>query len=134
MFFSNCWTSQSQDSFTVIPKKKMHLSQKQLPQQNDGYLMAVLCISQFPVWLCSDLPTDSSDWQQTDGEEQQSNKNLPRGSEHAETPQPSPKQDAGKLENPSVMPVGRELSPVYIFNNIVLKQVRLVWVQRSKRK
>lgn len=32
------------------------------------------------------------------------------------------------------MPVGRELSPVYIFNNIVLKQVRLVWVQRSKRK
>lgn len=43
MFFPNCWTSQSQDSFTVtIPKKKMHLSQKQLPPQNNSCLVAVL--------------------------------------------------------------------------------------------
>lgn len=81
--------------------------------------------------LCPDLPADSSDWQQTDVEERRS---LSRGSEHTETSQPGQRQEVGREMpgNPTVMPAGREFSPIYIVNNMVLKQVRLVWAHKGK--
>ncbi|XP_059188199.1 CLOCK-interacting pacemaker isoform X2 [Centropristis striata] len=70
--------------------------------------------------------SDVSDWQQTDVEDQQSNKSQTRGSERAETAQPGQTKDPdqGNPGNPNLMPAGHALPPIYIINNLVIKQVR----------
>lgn len=72
--------------------------------------------------------SDGSDWQQTDVEDQRSNKNQSRGSERAETTQRGLNQELGQEnpENPTLMPTGCELSPIYIIKNMVLKQPNAV--------
>lgn len=70
--------------------------------------------------------SDGSDWQQTDVEDQWSNKSQSRGNERAEPSRPAPNREPRQENagNPNLMPVGSELSPIYIINNMVLKQVR----------
>ncbi|XP_029301513.1 CLOCK-interacting pacemaker isoform X2 [Cottoperca gobio] len=67
--------------------------------------------------------SDGSDWQQTDVDDQRSNKSQSKGSGHAEPSQPGRTKDLGNPGNPTLMPAGRELPPIYIINNIVLKQL-----------
>ncbi|TMS07586.1 CLOCK-interacting pacemaker [Larimichthys crocea] len=69
--------------------------------------------------------SDGSDWQQTDVEDQRSNKSQSKGSEHAETSQPGQNQEP-KRENPGNSSAGRDLSPIYIINNMVLKQPDMI--------
>ncbi|XP_071352340.1 CLOCK-interacting pacemaker [Trachinotus anak] len=68
--------------------------------------------------------SDGSEWQQTDAEDQHSNKNQSRGSKCAENTQPSKNQELGQgnPRNPTLMPGARELQPIYIIKNMVLKQ------------
>lgn len=68
--------------------------------------------------------SDGSDWQQTDVEDQHSQKSQSRGSEGAETSQPTQNKDLrqGNPGNPNLMLAGHELQPIYIINNMVLKQ------------
>ncbi|XP_056230388.1 CLOCK-interacting pacemaker [Seriola aureovittata] len=68
--------------------------------------------------------SDGSDWQQTDVEDQHSNKSQSRGSECAETTQPGKNQERGQGNpgNHTLMPAGHELPPIYIIKNMVLKQ------------
>ncbi|XP_074497558.1 CLOCK-interacting pacemaker-like isoform X1 [Sebastes fasciatus] len=72
--------------------------------------------------------SDGSDWQQTDVEDQQSNNSQSRGSEHAETSQPGQTEDLGHGNpgDPTLTPAGRELPPIYIINNMVLKQPDMI--------
>ncbi|XP_070826737.1 CLOCK-interacting pacemaker-like [Chaetodon trifascialis] len=64
--------------------------------------------------------SDGSDCQQTDVEDQRSERSQSTGSERTKTSQPGQNQESpGNLP---LMPAGRELSPVYIINNMVLKQ------------
>ncbi|KAF1393794.1 hypothetical protein PFLUV_G00019750 [Perca fluviatilis] len=72
--------------------------------------------------------SDGSDWHQTDVEDQRSNKSQSRGSEHAETSQPGQNKDIGQGNpgNPTLMPAGRKLPPIYITNNMVLKQPDMI--------
>ncbi|XP_070685769.1 CLOCK-interacting pacemaker [Pempheris klunzingeri] len=63
--------------------------------------------------------SDSSDWQQTDVEDQQSNKNQ---SGPATTPQPG----QGNPGNPALRPAGHERPPVYIIKNMVLKEPDII--------
>ena len=88
-----------------------------------NWRMTLLCVSQH-VFLSLFFCADCSDWQQTDAEDQRSNKSQPRGSEHAQTTQPGQTKHLGNSGNPTVM-----LPPIYIINNMVLKQVRQVQVQ-----
>ncbi|TKS81316.1 G2/mitotic-specific cyclin-B [Collichthys lucidus] len=69
--------------------------------------------------------SDGSDWQQTDVEDQRSNKSQSQGSEHAQTSQPGQNQEP-KRENPGNSSAGRDLSPIYIINNMVLKQPDMI--------
>lgn len=68
--------------------------------------------------------SDGSDWQQTDVEDQRSNKSQSRGSEPAETSQPGQTKDPGQGNpgKPTLMPACHELQPIYIINNMVLQQ------------
>lgn len=72
--------------------------------------------------------SDGSDWQQTDVEDQHSKKSQSRGSEGAETSQPAQNKDLrqGNPGNPTLMLAGRELQPIYIINNMVLKQPDMI--------
>ncbi|XP_073338468.1 CLOCK-interacting pacemaker [Pagrus major] len=72
--------------------------------------------------------SDASDWQQTDVEDQRSNKSQSSGSEYAETSQSSQNQEIGQGNpvNPTRMPAGHQLSPIYIMNNMVLKQPDMI--------
>lgn len=78
--------------------------------------------------LCSNFCADGSDWQQTDAEDQRSNKSQYRGSESTKTSQPGQNQEVegGNPGNPALMLAGHQLPPVYIIKNMVLKQVRQV--------
>ncbi|XP_029373368.1 CLOCK-interacting pacemaker-like [Echeneis naucrates] len=60
--------------------------------------------------------SDGSDWQQTDAEDQHSNKSPSRGSECAKTSQPGRNQELGPRDH------GNLTSPIYILKNIVLQQ------------
>ncbi|GAA6218341.1 CLOCK-interacting pacemaker-like [Lates japonicus] len=68
--------------------------------------------------------SDGSDWQQTDVEDQRSNKTRSKGGECVETSQPSQSQGLGQGNpgNPALIPAGRQLPPIYIIKNMVLKQ------------
>ncbi|KAM8768983.1 CLOCK-interacting pacemaker isoform 2-T2 [Acanthopagrus schlegelii] len=68
--------------------------------------------------------SDASDWQQTDVDDQRTNKSQSRGSELAETSQSGQNQEIGQGNsvNPTLMAAGHQLSPIYIMNNMVLKQ------------
>ncbi|KAG7223113.1 hypothetical protein INR49_015872 [Caranx melampygus] len=70
--------------------------------------------------------SDGSDWQQTDVEDQHSNKSQSRGIGCAETStqQPGKKQEVGQGNpgNPTVMAAGRDIPPIYIIKKMVLKQ------------
>ncbi|XP_039987473.1 CLOCK-interacting pacemaker-like isoform X2 [Xiphias gladius] len=69
--------------------------------------------------------SDVSDWQQTDVEDQHSNKSQSRGSECAETSQPGQNRERGRGNpvNLTLMPAGHELPSIYIIKNMVLKPV-----------
>lgn len=70
--------------------------------------------------------SDGSDWQQTDVEDQQSNKSQSRGSGCVQTPaqQPGKNQEVGQGNpgNPTKIAPDRDLTPIYIIKNMVLKQ------------
>lgn len=68
--------------------------------------------------------SDGSDWQQTDVEDQRCNKSQCRGGEHAKTSQAAQSQEVEREApgNPTLMPAGRELSPIHTIKNTVLKQ------------
>ncbi len=88
----------------------------------------ILCQSPFLILLWSDFLADGSDCQQTDVEDQWNNKSKSRGSERAESSKPGLNQQPGPENpaNPSLMPAAHEISPIYIINNMVPKQVRQV--------
>lgn len=76
---------------------------------------------------------NGSDWQQTDAEDQRSRKSQPRDSDHGEAPQPGQgpgqgraKQPAHLPGNPVPMPGHRELPPIYIIKNMVLKKPDMI--------
>ena len=77
---------------------------------------------------CSISSTDGSDWQQTDVEDQRSNQSQSKGSGQAATSQTGQTKDLqqGNPGNPMLKTAGRELQPIYIINNMVLKKVRQV--------
>ncbi|XP_034459273.1 CLOCK-interacting pacemaker-like [Hippoglossus hippoglossus] len=68
--------------------------------------------------------SDCSDWQHMDVEDQHSDKSQSRGSECAETSQPGQNRERGQRnsENSTLMLAGRELPPIYIIDNMGLKQ------------
>ncbi|XP_042341976.1 CLOCK-interacting pacemaker-like isoform X2 [Plectropomus leopardus] len=72
--------------------------------------------------------SDGSDWQQTDAEDQRSNKSQSRGSEHAETSQPGQNKDDGQGNpgNLTLMLASHQLPPIYIINNMVLNQSDMI--------
>ncbi|XP_070762277.1 CLOCK-interacting pacemaker [Enoplosus armatus] len=72
--------------------------------------------------------SDGSEWQQTDVEDQQSNISQYRCSERAETSQPGQNRVLGRgiPGHPALMPAGRELPPIYIIKNMVLKQPDMI--------
>ncbi|KAM7413489.1 hypothetical protein PAMA_020737 [Pampus argenteus] len=77
----------------------------------------------------------SSDWHQTDVEDQRTNRNQSR--EHAETSQSGQNQEHGQGTpgNPTVMPAGRELPPIYIMKNMpdmIQKRGQLLWRNRNR--
>lgn len=74
---------------------------------------------------CSFSSTDGSDWQQTDVEDQRS--------EQANTSQTGQTKDLqqGNPGNPMLKTAGRELQPIYIINNMVLKKVRQVYLAHT---
>ncbi|XP_051253639.1 CLOCK-interacting pacemaker [Dicentrarchus labrax] len=69
--------------------------------------------------------SDGSDWQQTDADDQQRNDSQCIGSKPADTLQPGQNQEPGR-GNPSRMPAGHELSPIYVIKNTVLKQPDMI--------
>lgn len=78
---------------------------------------------------------NGSDWQQTDVEDQQSNRSQSR--ELAETSQSGQNQEhgQGKPGNPTQMPEGRELPSIYIIKNMpdmIQKKGQLLWRNRSR--
>ncbi|XP_040901647.1 CLOCK-interacting pacemaker [Toxotes jaculatrix] len=85
--------------------------------------------------------SDCSDWQQTDVEDQHSNKGQSRGSQCAQTSQPTQNQERGQGNpgNPTLMPIGREPPSVYVIKNMVLKQPdtiqkrgQVLWTNKSR--
>ncbi|XP_039987466.1 CLOCK-interacting pacemaker-like isoform X1 [Xiphias gladius] len=85
--------------------------------------------------------SDVSDWQQTDVEDQHSNKSQSRGSECAETSQPGQNRERGRGNpvNLTLMPAGHELPSIYIIKNMVLKppgmiqkRGQLLWRNKSR--
>ncbi|XP_019950797.2 CLOCK-interacting pacemaker isoform X1 [Paralichthys olivaceus] len=84
--------------------------------------------------------SDGSDWQQMDVEDQHSDKSQSRGSECTETSQPDQIKERrqGIPENPTLMLAGSELPPIYVIDNMVLKQPdtiqkkgQLLWRNKS---
>lgn len=69
---------------------------------------------------------NGSDWQQTDVEDHRGNRSQSRGS--AETSQSGQSQEHGQGNsgNPTLTSAGHELSPIYIINDMVLKQITQV--------
>ncbi|XP_034404115.1 CLOCK-interacting pacemaker [Cyclopterus lumpus] len=72
----------------------------------------------------SERDSGYSDGQQTDVEDQRSNKSECRGDERPETAQSGQNKDLrhGDPGKPTLMPADRELPPIYIINNIVINQ------------
>lgn len=68
--------------------------------------------------------SDGSDWQQTDVEDQQSNRRQSRANEHAGPSQPGQNQELAQRNpgNPKLVPAGRDHPPMYIIKDMVLKQ------------
>ncbi|KAK5868437.1 hypothetical protein PBY51_009453 [Eleginops maclovinus] len=81
--------------------------------------------------------SDGSDWQQTDVEDQRSDQSQTKGSEQADTSQTGQTKalQQGNPGNPSLKTAGRERQPIYIINNMVLKQPDMIQkkVQLSRR-
>ncbi|XP_075956595.1 CLOCK-interacting pacemaker [Anarhichas minor] len=79
---------------------------------------------------CCSSEKDSgySDGQQTDVEDQWSNRSQCRGGERAEPSQPGLNIDLrrGNPGKPPLMPADRGLPPIYIINNIVIKQPDMI--------
>ncbi|XP_042271221.1 CLOCK-interacting pacemaker-like isoform X2 [Thunnus maccoyii] len=78
---------------------------------------------------------NGSDWQQTDVEDQRSNRSQSR--EHAETSQSGQNQEHGQGNpgNPTLMPAGRELPPIYIITDMpamIQKRGQLLGRNRSR--
>ncbi|XP_058490055.1 CLOCK-interacting pacemaker-like isoform X1 [Solea solea] len=88
--------------------------------------------------------SECSDWQQTDVEDQHSNKSQSRGSECTETPQSGQNQNRehgqGNPGTPPLIPAGRDLRTIYVVKNMMLKQQpdtvqksgQLLWKNKSK--
>ncbi|XP_029027338.1 CLOCK-interacting pacemaker [Betta splendens] len=81
--------------------------------------------------------SDGSDWQQTDVEDQRTNRSQSRGGERAEPSQSSQNQrpGLGSAGNPSFMSAGHELSPIYIIKNmadVIQKRGQLIWTNASR--
>ncbi|XP_054454257.1 CLOCK-interacting pacemaker [Anoplopoma fimbria] len=76
----------------------------------------------------SEKDSGYSDGHQTDVEDQQSNKSQCRGGERAETSRPGQNRDLRREDpgKPTLTPADRELPPIYIINNIVIKQPDMI--------
>ncbi|XP_029922686.1 CLOCK-interacting pacemaker isoform X2 [Myripristis murdjan] len=76
---------------------------------------------------------NSSDWQQTDAEDRHSSKSQPRNADHGEAAQPGQGPGQGRAKEPPLLPVNpvpmpgrRELTPIYIIKNVVLKKPDII--------